>query len=283
MKKILFILPFILVFCLAKAQRPFEVGYMAGVTLYHGDLGRFYETGIRPGTGFYGRYNFSYPVSCRINLLYARAGSWDHENPSSNLSFRSYLFEYSAQLEFYITKPKSGYKNYSLKYGKKTYYAYHFPLTSYFFIGIGQCHFNPRAKYLDGKWYSLQKLSTEGQGVFVTRDPPYPLVTPVIPVGVGGKWTLNGPYYIGFELGFRKTFTDYLDDVSLSYVNTTVLESAKGPVAAYFADPSQNPGLTTTSPAMARGNPKNKDAYMFAFVTLQYDFSKKKKKKSFRI
>ncbi|MHC1708265.1 MAG: hypothetical protein AB9842_12210 [Bacteroidales bacterium] len=268
---------------LVNAQRPFELGFIAGPSLYHGDIARFYQCTPGLAGGAFTRYSLHWPIAFRANVIYGFTGANDKIHPERKLNFRSTIFEYSFQLEFFITRPKSGFKNYSVKYGRRKYYVYNFPMTSYAFIGIGRFHFNPKGKTTDGSWHSLQPLSTEGQGVFPTRDEPYPLSSTIIPVGIGAKFPWKDAYMIGFELGLRKTLTDYFDDVSLTYVNTQVLEEAKGNLAAYFADPSYNSDLTTKSPAVARGNPKNKDAYIFAFVTLQYDFSKVKKKKSFRI
>lgn len=274
---------FLFLHCVLSAQQPLEIGIMAGGSFYNGDLGNFVQTGISPGIGGFARYSMNFPLAARVNLAYASAGAKDKVHPDSDISFKSSILEYSLQIEVFITRPKSGFKNYSVKHGRRKYYVYNFPMTSYVFVGIGRFHFNPKAKYTDGSWHDLQPLCTEGQSVFPTRDDPYELSSLVIPLGAGVKFPFKKLYNIGFEIGFRKTFTDYFDDVSLTYVNTTVLGNAKGPLSAYFADPSQNPQLTTTSPAAARGNPKNKDAYMFAFVTLQYDFAKVKKKKSFRI
>jgi hypothetical protein len=270
-------------FLTVKAQQPLELGFTAGLTLYHGDLARFYQCNPGLAAGVFGRYSLNWPLAFRANIDYGFVGAHDKIHPERKLNFRSTIFEYSFQVEVYLTRPKSGFKNYSVKYGRRKYYVYNFPMTSYAFIGIGKFHFNPKGQSSDGIWYSLQPLCTEGQGVFPTRDDPYPLNSLIIPIGVGAKFPWKEAYMIGFEIGLRKTLTDYFDDVSLTYVNTEILEQAKGQMAAYFSDPSYNADLTTTSPAVARGNPKNKDAYLFAFVTLQYDFSKVKKKKSFRI
>lgn len=283
MRKYTLIGLFLLCFGSLKSQQPLEVGFLAGPVLYHGDIARFYQ--CRPGlaAGIFTRYSLHLPVAFRANIAYGYTGAEDKIHPERKLNFKSSIFEYSFQVEVFITRPKSGFKNYSVKYGHRKYYVYNFPMTSYVFFGVGKFHFNPKGKTQEGSWYSLQPLCTEGEGVFPTREAPYKLSSTIIPVGIGAKFPWKDAYMIGFELGLRKTFTDYFDDVSLTYVNTKVLENAKGPMAAYFADPSHNSDLTTKTPAVARGNPKNKDAYIFAFVTLQYDFSKVKKKKSFRI
>ncbi len=266
-----------------RAQLPVSVGMAGGFAFYHGDLARFYQSGVGPAAGTFARYSFEFPFSFRVSVLRGTVTSNDKIRPERKLNFRSPVTEVSLQIEYYITRPKSGFRNYSIKYGRRKYHVYTFPVLTYVYTGIGRFSFNPKGRYPDGTWKPLQPLCTEGQGVFPTREAPYKLSSLVIPVGVGMIFPMRDAFQFGFEIGVRKTFTDYLDDVSLTYVNTGVLESAKGPLAAYFADPSHNLELTTTSPATARGNPKNKDAYIFAFVTLQYDFGKIKKKKTFRI
>lgn len=65
-------------------------------------------------------------------------------------------------------------------------------------------------------------LHTEGQGN-AGYDKPYSLVTLAIPVGFGMRYRLNQKIDIGFEVGFRFTFTNYLDDVGGTYPEQDVL------------------------------------------------------------
>ncbi len=265
-----------------QAQRAFEVGVMSGGAFYNGDLGTFFQAGAGVGGGFSATYNFTLPVAIRANLNLGLINGKDKVRPESKLAFRSYLFDYSIQLHYYITRLKSKTRNYSIKYGRRSYRSGNFSVISYVFVGIGGVSFNPMGKYKDGTWHELQPLSTEGQGIIPTRT-PYKLHSFNIPFGAGIRYPLKKGFYLGFELGFHKTFTDYLDDVSLTYLNTQRLVTLVSPEAAYFSDPSENTELTGTYPAVARGNPKNKDAYLFSFVSLSYDFPKVKKRTKFKI
>ncbi len=283
MKKIIHII--LLVLCasgISVAQRPFEMGVMAGGTLYHGDIARFYQSGIRPGIGITANYSFQLPVAVRANLIYGNVAAKDKLNPSSKLNFKSPIYEYSVQFEYLITRLKSRTRNYSVKSNRRGSRFDNFPAITYVFVGIGQFAFNPKGKYTDGSWYELQPLSTEGQGLISTRE-QYKKMSLIIPYGAGIRFLVEKGFYLGFEVGIRKTYTDYLDDVSLTYVNTSLIRTNNGDIAAYFADPAENPDLTAKYPAVSRGNPKYKDAYMFTFVSLSYDFPKQKRTTKFKL
>src|SRR5690606_4458195 len=66
---------------------------------------------------------------------------------------------------------------------------------------------------LDGQWYALQPLQTEGVS--------YSKINFSIPAGIGFYYTIDRKYRLGLELGWRTTFTDYIDDISDKYVVQT--------------------------------------------------------------
>ena len=77
---------------------------------------------------------------------------------------------------------------------------------------------------------------------------------------------ITGTGTYGIEAGFRKTFTDYLDDVSTTYPGGNLLDMTNE--AIYMSDP-----LGTHSKNMERGNPDKKDWYAFAGITLSFRLS----------
>ncbi len=96
----------------------------------------------------------------------------------------------------------------------------------YLFGGVAVMHHNPKGENASGNIVNLQPLRTEGQ------SSGYALTQFVIPFGAGARYKLNKAFDIGLELGFRKTFTDYFDDVSGNYVaNRSVLAAGD---AQYF-------------------------------------------------
>jgi len=141
-------------------------------------------------------------------------------------------------------------------------------LNIYGFAGIGLLYFNPTAK-LNGTSYSLEPLQTEGVS--------YSRIVPVIPFGLGARLKVGPNTNIVFEGGYRKTFTDYLDDVSTKYIDPN---SISDPTARYFANPN-NPAyntLTTIPPGEVnnyttgykRGNPSATDSYFLLNVKVEY-------------
>lgn len=151
--------------------------------------------------------------------------------------------------------------------------------TPYVFAGVGIYHFNPYTKDTAGKKYFLQPLSTEGEG-FTPGVKNYKLTQFSIPLGVGAEYSLNEDMRIGLEFGYRKIFTDYLDDVSNVYVDQATLVNARGAKAAELAYRG-NEVQAGSYPAAGvnRGNPNNKDGYYYVALTytVRYFFDKYKK------
>ncbi|WP_207433950.1 DUF6089 family protein [Sabulibacter ruber] len=103
--------------------------------------------------------------------------------------------------------------------------------TPYAFLGVAVFHHNPKAYYggsdlLAAGWYELQPLGTEGQYAERNQDDypePYKKVQFAIPFGLGVKYKLARSWDVAFEITWRKTFTDYLDDVSTVYADKSDL------------------------------------------------------------
>lgn len=150
--------------------------------------------------------------------------------------------------------------------------------TPYIFAGIGIYHFNPYTKDTSGKKYFLQPLSTEGEG-FATGIKNYKLMQFSVPIGFGASYSVNEDERIGIEFGYRKIFTDYLDDVSNVYVDQAALLNARGAKAvelAYRGDEVHAGSYPAAG--INRGNPKNKDGYYYIAITytIRYFFDKYK-------
>ncbi len=193
-----------------------------------------------------------------------------------NLSFRSNIFELSGQAEFIFTKEQIGH-HYKIKNAKG---MKNFNLQGYVFMGFGGFFFNPKARY-DNKWVALQPLGTEGQGL-PEGDKKYSRFSFCIPYGIGCKNDLSNNFTIGLEVGMRKTFTDYIDDVSTVYYDNKAILAARGPKAAALADPSlfDIPGRNVDQASFGRsaqngagqqrGDRKDLDSYMFINLTFSY-------------
>lgn len=181
-----------------------------------------------------------------------------------NLNFSSYIFEWNVNFEAAFQQEQIGHR-YRLRRikGQKGYEIY-----AYAFVGAGIFNFDPKAEY-KGTSYRLQPLGTEGQGLVPTRK-KYSLWQFCIPIGFGFKYTIDAKWGVGIEYGMRKTFTDYIDDVSTTYFDNNDIRAASGTVAAALADRSDHSRPGITAPDEQRGDPRDLDAYMFAIFSVNY-------------
>src|SRR6185503_3498036 len=132
---------------------------------------------------------------------------------------------------------------------------------------------NPKATY-NGTTYELQKIGTEGQYLGGSYPKPYKLQQISIPFGFGFLLKITEHLDFGGECGFRKTFTDYLDDVSTRYPDKQEMLAKQGPVAVALSDPSNNPDTPNGRVSFAaRGNPTNPDWYVYTNLHLTYYFT----------
>src|ERR1700739_686523 len=210
-----------------------DVGVLLGASYYIGDLNskNFYMS--QPAAGIFYRFNYNYRVAFRGGFNYGNIQGDDSQSSDPyqlerNLNFKTSIMEFYSQAEFNFWEYKTGHKD--------------FIFSPYIFIGIGVFHFNPQAHF-GNQWIDLRNLSTEGEGTPLnTSQKPYKLTQPSIPFGIGFKLTMSQQIGLGFEWGPRKTFTDYLDDVSGKYVDPTKLAEYKGGVAATLSNTSKTPG-----------------------------------------
>ncbi len=92
-------------------------------------------------------------------------------------------------------------------------------------VGAGVFNFNPTAE-LNGQVVELQPLSLEGQGFEEYPDrEPYQLTQFYIPYSLGVKFYLDNRFSLSTGIQFRKTFTDYIDDISTTYIDPVLFDS----------------------------------------------------------
>lgn len=230
----------------------------AGSSTYFGDL---CETGdcisARPYFNLGFDYRFGGRVRARLEGAYFRLSSKDAggKNAVRNLSFRSGnieviatgVFEFFPYNKFFNQRPL---------------------FSPYLFAGIGFTYFTPRANY-EGSWYTLPRYDTEGVN--------YNQFGPVIPFGAGVQIALAPQWDLALEVGYRKLFTDYLDDVSTVYKANG---SFTDPRAANLADRTAelNSGVPTYdsndgvhwNEGHQRGNPNRKDTYIVLAAKVEY-------------
>ena len=269
-----------------------QVGASIGFTAFLGDLGgadaigsdglrdlNFNQNRITANLEY--RYFIKRNLSVRGSFLFAFLSGDDGNTKepfrrNRNLHFKAPIFELSGMIEYFLLREEPG--------KISSFNQRRFMIDLYVFVGLGLTYFNPQANY-EGTWVNLQPLGTEGQGIELQPD-NYSRFTPVITIGIGFAKKFKGYWSAGLEFSYRKTFSDYIDDVSTVYFNNDKIRSQYGDVAAYLADPSlgyiedengnQIP-VNATGEGMQRGDPDDKDAYLTAVITIHYFLGGRKK------
>jgi len=265
MKRLVII--FLLVLPLINVAQYWEFGGFLGASNYNGD---FSERFIKMN-----QTHFSYGVLTRLNLSRhfsirlsytkgmisgtdADAKHYYHRRWSRNLSFRSPISDIALIPELNILGFRTN----------------HFTYKSTPFIFAGVCLFkmNPQAEY-NGKWVNLQPLGTEGQYLVGYSDRKYTLYQIGIPFGLGWKYSPGKNLNFSFEISARKTFTDYLDDCSNSYVSYRDVLYRNGQIAAALSNRTgevNSERIDKVPNVDMRGSPDADDWYYFAGFTFTY-------------
>ena len=243
----------------------------------------------RTAFGVGGRYKLkrSVNVSGKFNYLNVKGDDAKTDNPirnNRNLNFKSNIYELALRLEVGYQSTKRG----GSKYGVRRNYGRMKNITHnlYGFAGLGGFYFNPKGKTTDGNWVELRPLHTEGQGL-EGGPKQYSKFSMNLMGGVYYKVTLNKIWSVGIEFCYRKTFTDYIDDVGSRYYDRAALTEAYGPTSAQMADPSKgqydptSEYYSATFPnadgSGAQRGDTQKDAYMSLELTVGYIFKKARK------
>ncbi|HNP53910.1 MAG TPA: hypothetical protein PKK69_04820 [Ferruginibacter sp.] len=178
-----------------------------------------------------------------------------------NLDFRSNIWEAYAAFEYYPTLMKADQMEELPRW------------RPYGIIGIGVFHFDPEGSLTDNRgnttWYKLHPLRTEGQGMKeYPEKKSYALTQINIPMGGGLRYQINDRFNSSIELLYRKTFTDYIDDVSTTYIDPRYFDQYLSPADARIARAIHDktvgivtPGVNRYEPGTQRGNSKQMDAY----------------------
>ena len=244
-----------------------EFGIGLGAGHYFGDLNTRARLN-RPklaGSIFF-RKNFGNYIALRVGASFAQLGYSDIYNKqntymqSRNLSFNSKVWELTLQGDFNFFRFMPGEPEYSF--------------TPYVTVGAGVFSYDPYA-FLNGEKIFLRPLGTEGQGS--SRYPErsqYSSMAISIPIGAGFKYSLNERMNIGFEILHRFTNTDYLDDVSKTYVDLSIFPpnpDGSDSNAKLLSDRSYEVGEPIGIDGRQRGNSKQKDQFVTAMFTISFN------------
>ncbi len=232
-----------------------ELGGFVGISNYHGDLApKIVWKESKPAVSVAGKRNFTPFLSYRIQLGYNAISGTDanfSENKYRNLNFRSDIWELGNLFEF-------NFQPFGVNVLNKN-------STFYLAGGLNFMLFNPKA-LKNGEKHRLQPLRTEGQAK------GYALLQPTIPMGAGIKWSPNRRLVFSVEGLWRKTFTDYLDDVSGNYPDYKTQRDNRGLLSAEL---SHAHTLNGNPPALAgtpRGEQHLKDWFFTISIGISYRF-----------
>jgi len=255
----------------------------AGVSLnalsYFGDISprvrasSFRAGATRPGLSVHATQRLNPRLSLRAALSYGRltgqdaqAGR-DHDASAQiryqrNLNFRNDLVELAATGVFDLVENRGDYLR-------------RLSFVPFVFAGVAVFHHSPQglvgggtipAELRAGEYVALQPLRTEGQATGYRRTQV------ALPFGGGVRYRLTKDLDLSLEIGWRKTFTDYLDDVSRTYADGAKLTS---PAARYFGrNVTRTTGPTEAAsfaaPGQLRGHHRHDDWYLVTGVSVHY-------------
>ncbi|HQW92237.1 MAG: outer membrane beta-barrel protein [Chitinophagaceae bacterium] len=241
-----------------------EFGITAGVAHYFGDLNtRAAINRPKPAIGAFFRKQFGNYVGLRLSAHYAQLGYSDTYSKNEyqklrNLSFNTNIWEIALQGDFNFFKFIPGNPDYSF--------------TPYITLGVGVFTYDPYA-LTNGQKEFLRPLGTEGQLIGYNGRKQYSTLALCIPLGVGIKYNLSEKINFSIEVAHRFTGTDYLDDVSTTYIgagNFTALSTA-----ALLQDRSVEiePNNPLGVEGRQRGWSKQRDQYIIAEIGITYNIS----------
>jgi hypothetical protein len=274
MKKILPLLLAFLISTTVRAQmaeneyvQEGEFGITGGLAHYFGDLNnRAALNRPKIALGAFFRKQFGNYTSLRITGHFLQLGYSDKYSEIEfqrrrNLSFNTNIFEIAVRGDFNFFKFIPTNPNYAF--------------TPYATIGIGVFSYDPYAFYSGQKVY-LRPLHTEGETFYQGRK-EYGTMAICFPIGFGIKYAVTDKINVSFEVAHRFTNTDYIDDVSTTYIGADKFPSPAGgkSLAAIMQDRSfeTGDGVPIGIEGRQRGFSKQKDQYAIVEFGISFNIT----------
>jgi opacity protein-like surface antigen len=256
-KIILSFLVFVNAFATSYAQRA-EIGLNGGGSGYIGEFNQSNPLKISGiNGGIYAKINFDPHWGLGLHYNYGRIKGDDatSKNPvlqQRNLNFRTSLNEVAFIGSFnFIDMYSPGSKK---------------RISPYLFLGVGGVLFEPFGNF-GGGTFSLPKFKSEGQ------TDPYRSYAVVIPYGAGVKYKKSENLTVFGQIGYRHTFTDYLDDVKGKYYwPFNPIQTPVTTFPPYVGMLNPNPNIIGTQ----RGDSRKRDTYVFVNIGISYTFVSQK-------
>ena len=196
------------------AQYFLEYGGSLGVANYLGDIGGNDGTRkdfvsdmklakTRQALNGYVRYKIKRYIFLKSELNYLRIAGDDKlttnvDRNARNLSFVNDMIDLNFQGQFVFFEDMDLGADYRFRLGMRCFIG----------TGVGFFYSEPKTRY-KGEMVKLRPLQTEGV--------KYSAFGLSVPLTIGVHFTYKKKHRFGWELCWRKTFTDYLDDISRGY------------------------------------------------------------------
>jgi hypothetical protein len=236
------------------------IGIFGGAVSYQGDLQptSFDFKHSRAMFSLSVRQPLSNKLSVRAGVSIGSLGAADRNNRDylkpRNLSFKTNIQEAFVYLDWTLLDLTS------------------YRISPFGYAGVAYFHFNPYTFDEAGQKVYLQPLSTEGQGLPDYPDRKvYSLYQPALTFGGGIRYAISNDLMLSFETAQRKSFIDYLDDVSKNFVDKDKLMAAKGPRAVELAFRGDEIHRNAAYPneGEQRGTPTEMDWYYYMGITIE--------------
>lgn len=221
---------------------------------------------VKPLFGVSATYNMNAWISFSGGLNFSNVdgadslinnqGGMERWRYNRNLSFHSFVYEGYATFDFY-----------PMTFFDRSVGIYQ--VAPFLSAGIGVFHFNPKTE-LNGETIELAPLHLEGQGFpEYTNRKPYSLVSFYIPIAIGVKYFINNKYALSTGIRIRQTFTDYIDDISTTYIDPSLFDKYLAPDQAILAKQLYSRSLQPwkVKPNIEKAHIKDKDGFMDIFLT----------------
>ncbi|MCB9162878.1 MAG: hypothetical protein H6592_00375 [Flavobacteriales bacterium] len=270
----------------ASAQYAWDFGIHLGGANYLGEMGGTDQprrdfvwdmklSQTRWAFGGFARRKVNRLISVNTGLLYMRIQGADELSSyrprrGRNLNFRNDMLEWYLRPEFTIFQDND--------LGGRGRYRLDFRLFGY--VGIAAYYSSPKGQInREGEFYALRDMRTE------LVD--YSSIGVSVPVGIGFHFTQRRRHRFGMDIGWRTTFSDYLDDVSTTYKDPDALPDGRNGVAFQLYDQRplvpvgvdvpavenygyyQGPGPSVKKENQ-RGDPTHNDSYLTLTLTYSY-------------
>lgn len=234
------------------APKPVEASFGAGQLSWGVSVGK----DVAPWMSINARY-------MKGRLTGSDAKAKDDHRRNRNLSFASPLHEYGVYTDLKVNQLWKALDKYKVRL--------------YVTLGFNLIHFDPKA-YYEGRWIPLQPLGTEGQTLTTSTTGKYSRYNWSRPVGVVVEFDFTERISFGMDFCPRKTYTDYLDDVSTSYPDYEAMLASGNTLGARLSNRMGE--LNNSEPVIfptgtSRGNPSNNDWYTHIGFYFKYRFGAK--------